>query len=134
MEVKSRDVDVRSSVPRYPKPDVDQRPGSSDVTWAESAYDHQESERSDESHRLPRASRPRLRILIATLAIVILMAGLVVAMRSQSPSPSPVVTQPTSSQTAAAHQATAVSPLRLSPAPVISPLLSPAPVINTPKR
>ena len=121
--------------PAIDKPGVDQRPGSSDVAWAERAYHHHERELSDERRRVPGASRRRLRILIATLATVILMAGLVVAMRSQGASPSPVVTQPTSSQTATARQPTTVrSPFRLSPAPVISPFLSPAPMITTPKR
>jgi hypothetical protein len=61
--------------PSVDKPDVDQRPGSSDITWAERAYHHQRREPTNERRRVPRTRRRRLRILVATLAIVILMAG-----------------------------------------------------------
>jgi hypothetical protein len=113
---------------------VDQRPGSSDVTWAERAYNQQR-----ESANEPRVSRPRrhrLRILVATLALVCLMAGLIIAMRAQGASPSPVVTQPTSSQAATAPQPTTVlSPFKLWPQLINpSPSLSPFLTINSSKR
>lgn len=107
--------------PPLDEPDVDQRPGSSGITWAELAYHHPRREPSNERRRVPRASRRGTRILVVALAIFIVMAGLVVAMRYEGSSPSPVVNRPTSSQ-AANHETTARSPFTLTP-----PLLRPFP-------
>ena len=105
------------------QPDVDQRPGSSDIAWAERAYHHQRREPTNEHRRAPRGRRRRLRILVATFAVV-LMAGLIVMMRYGGTSVSPVIHQPISSQPATTLQATAaVSPFTVTP-PSIRPFLS----------
>jgi hypothetical protein len=114
-------------------PDVDQYPGSTDMAWAERAYHYQERKRSRERRRAPRASRRRLRILVAALTIVV-MVGLVVAMRYVGSSPSSVAYQPTTAQTATGpHSASTLSPLTFTPPP-----LRPAPfvplTIHTPTR
>jgi hypothetical protein len=108
-------------------PDLDQRPGSSDIAWAERAYLHQEREQASERRRVPRAPKRRLRMLVAALVIVVGMAGLVVAMRYVGSSPSPIVTQPTSSQTATAPQSTTA----LSPFTLTSPLRRPFPFLHS---
>jgi len=116
------------------KPDVDQRPGSSDITWAERVYRHQWRERSNERRRVPRSSRRRIQILVAALAILLVMAGLVVAMRYEGSSPSPVVYRPTSSQTATAtHETTTKSPYTLT-RPLLGPFPSLPQIIDTPWR
>ncbi len=61
--------------------DVDERQGSSDISWAERAYHHRRREPANERRQVPRARRRRSRIFLSALAIVFLMAGLVVAMR-----------------------------------------------------
>jgi hypothetical protein len=120
--------------PPVDKLNVDQRPGSSDITWAERAYHHQRREWSNERRRVPLVSRRRTRILVATLAIVLMMAGLVVAMRYEGSSPSPVVHRPTSSQTATATHATSVpSPFTLTSS-LLRPFPSLPPTIDAPKR
>jgi hypothetical protein len=120
--------------PSVDKPDVDRRAGSSDITWAERAYLHQRREPTGGRRRLPRTRRRRLRILVATLAIVILMGGLVVAMRYESSSPSPVVHRPTSAQTATAPQpVTGQLHITLTPS-LLRPFPSLSPTIDTPKR
>jgi hypothetical protein len=43
--------------PPLDRPEVDRRPGSSDLTWAERAYHHQRREPSNERRRVLRASR-----------------------------------------------------------------------------
>ena len=120
--------------PSVDQPDVDRRPGSSDITWAEEAYHHQRREPANTRRGVPRVRQRRRRILVGALAIVFLMAGLVVAMRFEGSSPSPVVHRPTSSQTA-----TAPSPvtgqLRFTQTPqFLRPFLSLPPTIDTPKR
>lgn len=107
--------------PLLEEPDVDQRPGSSGVTWAELAYNHQRRAPSNERPRVARGSRRRTRILVVALAIFLVIAGLVVAMRYEGSSPSPVVNRPPSSQTAN-HETTARLPFTLTP-----PLLRPFP-------
>jgi hypothetical protein len=116
------------------KHDVDHRPGSDDVTWAERAYRHDRSQPSKERRKRGRSGRRRLRTLAAALLVVVLMVGLVVLMRSQRSAPAPVAHQPASSQTVTAPRTTiAPSPYTLTP-PKISPFLSLNPTINTPKR
>jgi hypothetical protein len=117
--------------PPLDNPDADQRPGSSDIEWAERAYHHQEREPSKERRRV-RRSRRRLRNLIAALAIVFLTAGLVVVMRYEG-SPPPVLS-PTSSHVATTpHASIAPSPLTLTP-PLLGPLATLPQVSLTPKR
>ena len=113
--------------------DIDRRPGSSDITWAERAYHHQRSEPANERRRVPRAGRRRLRVRVALLAVVFLMAGLVVAMRYEGSSASSVVHRPTSSQTTRATQSVA-GQLHLTLTPLLRPFLSLLPPIDTPKR
>ena len=113
--------------------DVDQRPGSSDITWAQRAYRHQRSEPANERRRVPRAGRRRLRIRVALLAVVSLMAGLVVAIRYEGSSPSSVAHRPTSSQTATITQPVA-GQLHFTPTPLLRPFPSLLPPIDTPKR
>jgi hypothetical protein len=55
--------------PPIDKPDVDQRPGSSDVGWAERAFHREHKDSAKEPSRVPRARGGRLRILVTTLAI-----------------------------------------------------------------
>ena len=120
--------------PIVDKPDIDQRPGTSDIAWAERAYHHQRREPANEHPKVPLALRRRLRRLVAAFIVVLLMVGLVVAMRSQGSSQSPVLHRPTSSQTAAAPQSrTALSPFTLTP-PVLRLFPSLPPTIDTPRR
>ena len=120
--------------PVVDKPDVEQRPGSSDIAWAERAYHHRRKEPANEHRRASRARPPRLRIVVATLAVICLMAGLIVATRFVGSSPSPVVQRSTSSQTAAAPQSTTSrSSFTLTPPP-LSPFPSLSPTIDTPTR
>lgn len=122
--------------PAIEEPDLDHGPGSSDVTWAERAYHQQRREPGNERRTVPRARRRRLRLrtLVAVLAVVLLTAGLVVAMRYEGSSPSPVVHGPASSQTATAPQpVTGQLHFTLTPPLLhLSPSLSPA--IDTTKR
>lgn len=114
--------------------DVDRRPGSSDIAWAEHAYRSQRMEPSNERRRMPGARGRRLRILVVTLAGVLLMAGLVVAMRYEGSSPAFVVQRPTSTQVATApQQSTARSFLPFTP-PLLRPFPSLPPTFNTPNR
>jgi hypothetical protein len=119
--------------PAVDKPDVDQRPGSSDIAWAERAYHHQEREHAGGRRRVLRPSRRRSRLLTAMFATVLLMAGLVVAMRYVGSAPSPVQ-RPTSSQAVhAASSATSPSPFTLVPS--LERPFPPLPLtINTPAR
>jgi hypothetical protein len=119
MTITSNQVEA----PLLDNPDVDQRPGSSDAAWAERAYRHQQRKPMNERRRAFRPLGRRWRILVATLAIVLLMAGLVVAMRSQDAAPSPVVPYSTSSQSATSQQPTTAT----SPFPLTPPLLRPIP-------
>ncbi len=120
--------------PAIDKPDVDQRPGSSDISWAERAYHDRRREPANERRKVPCARRRRLRILVTALAIILVMAGLVVTMRYEGSSPLPVVDRPTSSQTATATQATtARSPFTLMPT-LLRPFSSLPQTIDTPKR
>jgi hypothetical protein len=113
---------------------TDQRPGSSDVAWAERAYHHQQREPRHERRSTFRQLGRRWRVLVATLAIVLLTAGLVVAMRVQGAAPSPVVHSPTSSQTTTAPGATtAGSPFGQTPT-LLRPFPPLFPTITTPKR
>jgi hypothetical protein len=113
--------------------DDDRRAGSSDVTWAERAYKHEQRQPANERRRGPRTSRRQLRMIVAAL-VVLVVVGLVVVMRSQGSAPAPVVHRPTSSQTVTAPRATiARSPFTLTP-PMNSPFPSLSPTIQTPKR
>ena len=117
------------------KHDVDHRPGSDDVTWAEGAYHLDMSEPSIGRRKSGRAGRRRRRTLVAALLVVVLMVGLVVLMRSQGSAPAPVTHQPASTQTVTAPRTTiAPSPFTLTPSPMISPFPSLTPTTNTPKR
>lgn len=108
------------------QPDVDQRPGSSDIAWAERAYHHHRIEPVNRRRRLPRAGRRRrMRLLVATL--ILLMSGLIVTMRYEG---SPAATVPelqTTWPAATAPQPTAdswaftLSPPLLRPFPSLSP-------------
>jgi hypothetical protein len=109
---------------------TDQRPGSSDVAWAERAYHHQQREPRHER----RSTHRRWRVLVATLAIVLLTAGLVVAMRIQGAAPSPVVHSPTSSQTTTAPGATTAGASFGQTPTLLRPFPSLFPTITTPKR
>jgi hypothetical protein len=120
--------------PIVDKPGVDQRPGTSDIAWAERAYHHQRKEPSNQRRKGPRSPRHRLRILAGTITIVALMVGLVVAMRYTGSSPAPVTHQPTSSQTVTGLQPTTVtSPFTLTP-PLVRPFPTLTPTIDTSKR
>jgi hypothetical protein len=119
--------------PSVEETDVDQRPGSSDITWAERAYHHQRREPANERRRVPRSGRRRWQIRVALLAVVFLMAGLVVAMRYEGSSPSSAVHRPTSSQTTRARQPVA-GPLHFTLTPLLRPFPSLLPPIDTPKR
>jgi uncharacterized membrane protein YdfJ with MMPL/SSD domain len=120
--------------PQLDKPDADQRPGSSDITWAERAYLQQRRERANERRTVPRASRRRWRILVAALGIILVAAGLVVAMRYEGSSASSVVPRPTTSQTATATQpVTGQLPVTLTP-PQLRPFPSLSPTIDAPNR
>jgi len=115
--------------------DVDHRPGSDDVTWAEHAYHHEPSERSKERHKSGRASRRPPRTLAAALLVVVLMVGLIVLMRSQGSAPAAVAHQPASLQTVTAPRTTiAPASFTLAPPPMISPFPSLTPNTNSPKR
>ena len=57
------------------KPDVDQRPGSSDVAWAERAYHHEQREATNERRRAPRVGRRRSRTLLIALAALFSRQG-----------------------------------------------------------
>jgi hypothetical protein len=117
------------------KHDVDHRPGSDDVTWAERAYHHDLSEPSKARRKSVGGGRRRLRTLAAALLFVVVMVGLVVLMRSQGSAPAQVAHQPASSQTVTAPRTTiAPSPFTLTTPPMISPLPSLTPTIDTPKR
>jgi hypothetical protein len=119
--------------PIVDKPGVDQRPGTSDIAWAERAYRHQRKEPANERPKVPRSRRRRLRILVATITIVVLMVGLVVAIRYAGSSPVPVTHQPTSSQTVTGPQPTTVtSPFTLTP-PLVRPFPTLTPKIDTSK-
>jgi hypothetical protein len=117
--------------------DVDTRPGSSDVTWAERAYHHEVRETENTASRkrrgLPRPLQRHLsRRLLATLTVVLVVIGLVVAMRLSGSSPSPVAHKPTTSQIATVRsEATAWSPFALTPRPELGPLPSLVPVVDT---
>jgi len=120
--------------PSVDEPDVDQRPGSSDITWADRAYQHQQKEPASDRRRMRRALRRRTRILGATLAIVLLVTGLVVAMRFEGSSAPLVVHRPTSSQTATATRPV-TGQLHFSLAPtLLRPFPSLFPTIDTSKR
>jgi len=116
------------------KHDVDHRPGSDDVTWAERAYHPDPSEPSKGRRKSGRAGWRRLRTRAAAILVVVLIVGLVVLMRSQGSAPAPVAHQPASQQTVTAPRTTiAPSPFTLTP-PMISPFPSLTPTVNTPKR
>jgi len=71
---------------------------------------------------------------VASLAIVFMMTGLVVALRYEGSSPAPVVRQPTSSQTATAPQR-ATGQLHFTLTPSLPRLFPPLPsTVDTPKR
>jgi hypothetical protein len=116
------------------KPDVDNRPGSSDVTWAERAYYHDQPKPASERRRGHYADRHRLRMLVAALVVLFLMAGLIVVLRYQGSAPAPVTRPPTSSQTVTAPRtAIARSPFTLTP-PMGTAFRSLFPTINLPER
>ena len=120
--------------PPLDKPDVDQRPGSSDITWAERAYHHQRRERTDERRKVPRSSMRVWRIPVVALGIILVIAGLVVAMRYEGSSASSVVQRPTASQTATATQpVTGQQPFTLTP-PLLRSFPSLSPTIDAPNR
>ena len=115
-------------------PDVDQRPGSSDVAWAERAYHHEQREATNERRRASRAGRRRSRTLLMALAALFLTTGLVFVMRYQGSAPASVTHPATSSQTVIAPPTTiARSPFTLTP-PMISPFLPLSSTINAPMR
>jgi hypothetical protein len=115
------------------KTDDDRRPGSSDITWAERAYRHEQKQPANVRRRGPWTSRRQLRLLVAAL-VVLVMVGFVVVMRYQGSAPAAVVHRPISSQTVTAPRATiARSPFTLTP-PMDSPFPSLSPTIQTPKR
>jgi hypothetical protein len=118
--------------PMLDKPDVDQRPGTSDIAWAEHAY-QQRREPAHEHPKVPRVLRRRLRPLVAALTIVVLIVGLVVAVRYVGSSPAPVVHRPTSSNTGASPQSTFLPPFTLTP-PVLRPFPSLPPTIDMPRQ
>ena len=116
------------------KPDVDQRPGSSDVAWAERAYHHEHREATNERRRASRAGRRRWRTPRIALAVLFLTTGLVLVMRYQGSAPASVTHPATSSQTVIDPPTTiARSPFTLT-APMISPLLPLSSTINAPRR
>jgi hypothetical protein len=112
-------------------PDVDQRLGSTDVTWAERAYHNEARESANGRRQVPRSHRPGMRIL-AAVAIVCLMVALVLAMRLQVSSPSPVTHRPTSSQTVTAPRTTILGSPFTRTLPTISSFPSLFPVVDTP--
>jgi len=116
------------------KHEVDHRPGSDDVTWAERAY-HDPSEPSKERGKSGHKGWRRLRTLAAAFLVVVLMVGLVVLMRSQGSAPAAVAYQPASLQTVTAPRTTiAPASFTLAPPPMISPFPSLTPNTNSPKR
>ena len=120
--------------PSVDEPGIDQRPGSTDITWTDGAYHHQRRQPANERRRTRRALRRRTRILGATLAIVLLVTGLVVAMRFEGSSAPLVVHRPTSSQTATATRPV-TGQLHFSLAPtLLRPFPSLFPTIDTSKR
>jgi hypothetical protein len=134
MEVIVMTITSNPASPLIEELDVDQRPGSSDVAWAERAYHHQRQEAPGERRRTGRVLRRRLRVVIATLALVILMIGLVVTMRYSGSSPSPVTHRSTSSQTVTAPRSTtAGSPFTLT-TPLLRPFPSLPPTIDIPRH
>jgi hypothetical protein len=77
----------------------EQRPGLSDVAWAERAYHQDWSNPATEQREKSRRTPWRLGVLVTTLAVVLAMAGLVLTMRYEGSS-SPTVVHPShSSQT-----------------------------------
>ena len=127
-------ITSNQAAPSVEELDVDERPGSSDITWAERAYHHQRREQANERRQVPLARRRRWRIFLSALAIAFLLAGMVVAMRYEGSSPSPVVHQPTSSQTATTTQpVTGQQHFTLTP-PLLPRFPSLLPTIDTPKR
>jgi hypothetical protein len=83
----------------------DQRPGSSDVAWAESAYHHERRVPVKNERRASRLVRRRLRILVTALA-ALAIAGVIVTMRYEGAASSPVVHPSSSSQTVTILQPT----------------------------
>jgi hypothetical protein len=113
--------------------DIDQRPGSSDVSWAERAYKHEERQPASERRSRHRPSRRQLRVLLAALVLFVTV-GLVVIMRYQGAAPAPIAHRPTPSQTVATPRPTITrSPFTLTQ-PIGSPFPSLSPTINVLKR
>lgn len=119
--------------PTIEKPDVDRRPGSSDVEWAERAYRHQQATPAGRRHvRIPRV-RNGLRMLVVALVVALLAIGLSLGLTSQDASSPAVVHGPTASHTVTAQQSTAPrSSITLPPA--LQPLPSLLPTLGTPKH
>jgi hypothetical protein len=75
----------------------EQRPGSSDVAWAERAYRHERRVPVKNRRRISRLLRRRLRILVTALA-ALAIAGVIITMRYEGAVPSPVVHPSSASQ------------------------------------
>jgi hypothetical protein len=120
--------------PRVDVYDNDQRPGSSDVAWAERAYRREEKRQANDRRTvLPRLSRRRLRVLLAIFVLVLAMTGLVLVMRYSGAASSPATTHPTSSLTVTVPQPT-VGGRSLSPTPFIRTVPSLPPTFIIPRR
>jgi len=114
--------------------EVDRRPGSSDVEWAERAYHQRQREPVNQRRTWPRMRKHGLSRVIATFAVVLGLAGLVVAMRYEGSSSSPVVQQPAPSQPVTATPgASAPSPFTAKP-PLLGPFSSLFPTLDPPTR
>jgi hypothetical protein len=114
--------------PRINEHGSDRRPGTNDVAWAERAY----GQKWDPSHgrREPRVRPRRVRALLVVLALILSLAGLVVAMRFSSSPAATVTRQPTSSQTTTVL-GTSVRGLAFSGTPLFS---TPGTTYTTPKK
>jgi hypothetical protein len=113
------------------QPDDDRRPGSSDLGWAERAYRHERTGPATEPRRVRRARRLRPRTLVAALVVVLLTAGLALAMAYQGSSSPAVVHRPARSHTVTAPAAArggshlTLTPQLLRPFPTLFPALGP---------
>jgi hypothetical protein len=121
-------------VPRIDEYDDDQRPGSSDVAWAERAYRREDKEPANERRRVPRSFRRRLRVLLAIFILVLAMSGLVLVMRYSGAASSPVTNHPTSSQPVTVPHPTAGTTSLSSTAPLLRVFPSLPPTFITPRR
>jgi len=118
------------------RPDIDQRPGTSDIKWAERAYHYEPSAEAATHLSLRRVAgrvHNRLRALIVALVVVLLMVGLGLGIGLGSSS-APTVRRPAPTQTVTAAKSPGTGLHMTLGSPLLRPFPSLLPTLVTPKR